>query len=685
MVPPNKLGPDLSGKTVNETQYRGMIGSLMYLTASRPDIQFSTCLCARYQANPMESYLIAIRRIFRYLKGTPNLGKSPQVLMKSQLTDYDIIYEKVPIFYDNTSDIAISNNLVLHSRTKHIDIKDHILKGDIELHFIPTQYQLADIFTKPLDEPTFKRLIVELGGIRGDIGINTFRNALRAHYLPHSSMYVSTPSITIVRPWFATIGYSGEIRAKETLKNSCLPPRWRLLMDYARLIWEDIIHKLSKKTREKVVPNPRFISLLLEYMMLEYDNEELTINPAQVFSVHNWALKPNQTEGPPFTDHMKAICKKPRAKIGLKRKQSSKHTSESKTEAYKSKIGQSKKETQSSSAKNKILSHPLPPTPVVGEMHKEAQQAAGGLTSLGATSEDGAHPQLISDSIAEADPKLSAPNDSIPSQQDLLKDTRSAFFTLDSPQDEPIIVLAESEEEEEVSKDKDTYASSHDVLEKDELEQQKAKAEAEVTSLKARPSYLDINQLTNLLVTSLKPKFSKLLASHDFASCLLNALKELPSKFTELSGEIKELKKHVQDMEIELPGDLKEFPTKLETSTSTISSLSSQVVELKNIQSKHPEKFQALPSQVSLVQEKLKTLDSLPSLLNKVTDTLNWFSTVVENASRGTTKDVPSAGQATASPTEGEKNTTKDAETNLQNELVDLLGIDVVEQYHNKK
>ncbi|GKB99402.1 retrovirus-related pol polyprotein from transposon TNT 1-94, partial [Tanacetum coccineum] len=74
MVPPNNLGPDLNGKSVNETQYRGMIGSLMYLTASRPDIQFSTCLCARYQANPKESHLIAVKRIFRYLKGTPSLG-----------------------------------------------------------------------------------------------------------------------------------------------------------------------------------------------------------------------------------------------------------------------------------------------------------------------------------------------------------------------------------------------------------------------------------------------------------------------------------------------------------------------------------------------------------------------------------------------------------------------------------
>ncbi|GKA54465.1 hypothetical protein Tco_0753414 [Tanacetum coccineum] len=507
-------------------------------------------------------------------------------------------------------------------------------------------------------------------------------------------------------------------------------------VDYARLIWEDIIHKLSKKTRKKVVPYPRFISLLLEYMMLEYDNKELTIKPTQVFSVHNWALKPNQTEGPPFTDHMKAICnldvpvdpkapklssqtkevpqgKKPGAKSRLKRKQSSKHTSESKTEASKSKTGQSEKETQSSSAKDKIPSHPSPPTPVVGEINKEAQQAAGGPTSLGATSEEGAHPQLNSrynastDFTAKVDPGLSALNDSITSQQgtneefradeiskkikledlsNLLKDTRSAFFTPDSPQDEPIIVLNESEEEE-VSKDKDTHESSHDVPKDTSTPYPPSPKLAQIQELmaQARSSYPDINQLTNLLVTSLKPELSKLLASHNFASFLPTKPKELPSKFTELSGEIKELKQHVKDMEIKLPGDLKEIPTKLEYFTSTIPSLTSQVVELKNIQWELPAEIQALPVLVSSVQKQLKTLDSLPSLLNKVTETLNRFATVVENASGATTKDVPSAGQATASPAEGEKNTTKDAETNLQNELVDLLGIDVVEQYHNKK
>ncbi|GKC56971.1 retrovirus-related pol polyprotein from transposon TNT 1-94 [Tanacetum coccineum] len=134
----------------------------------------------------------------RYLKGTPSLGLCAQnkqsvamslaetkyvataeccaniLWMNSQLSDYDIVYEKVvPIFCDNTSVIIISNNPVLHLRTKHIDIRyhfiiDHIIKGDIELHFIPTQYQLADVFTKPLDEPTFKRLIIKLGMLNID-------------------------------------------------------------------------------------------------------------------------------------------------------------------------------------------------------------------------------------------------------------------------------------------------------------------------------------------------------------------------------------------------------------------------------------------------------------------------------------------------------------------------------------
>nr|GEV13251.1 retrovirus-related Pol polyprotein from transposon TNT 1-94 [Tanacetum cinerariifolium] len=453
--------------------------------------------------------------------------------MKSQLANYDIIYEKVPIFCDNTSAIEILNNLVPHSRTKHIDIryhfiKYHILKGDIELHFIPTQYQLADIFTKPLDEPTFKRLSVELGGVRGDTGVITFRNALRAQYLPHLSMYVSIPSITIVRPWFATIGYNREIGEKGNLKKSYLPPRWRLLIEppfttHMKAICKLDVHEVSK------------------------------------------ALKPSsQTEEVPQG-------KNPGAKSRLRRKQSSNNTSESQTEASKSKIGQSKIKTKSSLAKDKSPCDPSPPTPVVeldmdegnknylfdhiflrsnlSDLVDKTKSAGDGLKIT--HTDSGVNEESRADDISK---KIK-----LEDLSEFLKDTRFTFFTPDSPQDDPIIVTDKSEEEE--AGKKDTHDTSHDVPEdtSDELEQQKATVEAKVASLKVRPSYPDINQLTDLL-----------------------------------------------------------------------------------------------------------------------------FATMVENASKATTKDVPSAGQATTSPTEGEKN-TKDAETNMKDELVGLLGTNVVTRYYNKK
>ena len=69
-----KLDKDERGKDVNQKLYKGMISSLLYLTASRPDIMFSVCLCARFQACLKKSHLSAVKRIFRYLIGTQNLG-----------------------------------------------------------------------------------------------------------------------------------------------------------------------------------------------------------------------------------------------------------------------------------------------------------------------------------------------------------------------------------------------------------------------------------------------------------------------------------------------------------------------------------------------------------------------------------------------------------------------------------
>ncbi|KAI3734639.1 hypothetical protein L6452_14113 [Arctium lappa] len=181
MAPPLTLNKDPSGKPVNVTDYRGMIGSLLYLTASQPDIMYSTCLCARYQFEPKESHLIAVKRIFRYLKETPNLGLWYPKDSGFDLTGYSdsdfagckLDRKSTTVDVNSweescTSAIAIANNPVLHSKTKHIEIRyhfirDHVMNGDIELHFNPTDFQLADIFTKPLDETRFNFLISELG------------------------------------------------------------------------------------------------------------------------------------------------------------------------------------------------------------------------------------------------------------------------------------------------------------------------------------------------------------------------------------------------------------------------------------------------------------------------------------------------------------------------------------------
>ncbi|XP_071705062.1 uncharacterized mitochondrial protein AtMg00810-like [Rutidosis leptorrhynchoides] len=70
----HEITPENTGRKVNPTLYRAIIGSLMYLTVSRPDIMFATCLCARYQAQPNVNRMLAAKKIMRYLKGTPSLG-----------------------------------------------------------------------------------------------------------------------------------------------------------------------------------------------------------------------------------------------------------------------------------------------------------------------------------------------------------------------------------------------------------------------------------------------------------------------------------------------------------------------------------------------------------------------------------------------------------------------------------
>lgn len=123
MLPSMSITADLTNPDVNVTLYRRMIGSLLYLTISRPDIMFATILCAQYQANPKESHLHAIKIIFRYLKHTPNIGLLYPCDSEFKLVGYtDSDHDGCGIDRKSTSGGAqlLRNQIVSWSRKKQM-------------------------------------------------------------------------------------------------------------------------------------------------------------------------------------------------------------------------------------------------------------------------------------------------------------------------------------------------------------------------------------------------------------------------------------------------------------------------------------------------------------------------------------------------------------------------------------
>jgi hypothetical protein len=84
------------------------------------------------------------------------------------MRDFGVIFERVPLMCDNTSTISVAKNLVFHKKMRHVEkrhhfLRDHVEKGDIEMRYIDTERQLADIFIKPLDSFRFAELWEEIG------------------------------------------------------------------------------------------------------------------------------------------------------------------------------------------------------------------------------------------------------------------------------------------------------------------------------------------------------------------------------------------------------------------------------------------------------------------------------------------------------------------------------------------
>nr|GEW99908.1 hypothetical protein [Tanacetum cinerariifolium] len=165
----SKLDEDKEGKAVDTSHYHGMIGTLLYLTDSRSDLQFAICKCARYQAWPIEKHLHAVKRIFRYLQGTVNQGLwYPKDSLIALTTFADVDHAGCQDTRRSTSGSLQFLGDRLISWSKHIDIryhfiKEHVENGVIELYFVNKEYQLVNIFTKALGREKIEFLINKLG------------------------------------------------------------------------------------------------------------------------------------------------------------------------------------------------------------------------------------------------------------------------------------------------------------------------------------------------------------------------------------------------------------------------------------------------------------------------------------------------------------------------------------------
>nr|GEV55382.1 hypothetical protein [Tanacetum cinerariifolium] len=145
-----RLDADLQGTPTDQTTYHQMIGGLMCLTTIRPDIAYATFVCARYQARPTVKHLKEVKRIFRYLRQSYNKG-----LWYSKDSGFELIaYSDVD--YTRCKDDCKSTSRGLQFLGGKLE---HVEKGTVELYFVGTEYQLADLFTKALPKECFEYLV----------------------------------------------------------------------------------------------------------------------------------------------------------------------------------------------------------------------------------------------------------------------------------------------------------------------------------------------------------------------------------------------------------------------------------------------------------------------------------------------------------------------------------------------
>nr|GEV95170.1 reverse transcriptase domain-containing protein [Tanacetum cinerariifolium] len=301
MVDRLKLDEDPLGVPVDQTRFRSMVGSLMYLTASRPDLVFaiyadhagcqdtrrSTSGSAQFLADKLVSWSSKKQKSTAISTTEAEYiamsGCCAQILwMRSQLTDYGFDFNKIPLYCDNRSAIAMCCNNVQHSRSKHIDIhhcfiREQVERGVVKLYFVTTDYQLSDIFTKALPRQRFEFILPRLSmkNTMADVNINapagqfwdtvqydksagcyrcqldeqwfvltkaTLREALQITPVKNNQAFISPPSSDALINFVNELGYPKLVR---NLSNVIL---WgvvtRAHIDYAERILEEFTQSI---------------------------------------------------------------------------------------------------------------------------------------------------------------------------------------------------------------------------------------------------------------------------------------------------------------------------------------------------------------------------------------------------------------------------------------------------------
>ncbi|GJY42253.1 hypothetical protein Tco_0429523 [Tanacetum coccineum] len=282
-----KIDADLQGTQVDQIKYRSMIGGLMYLTASRPDIAFVTFVCAHYQAHPTEKHLKEVKRIFQYLPQTINMGlwysnDSGLDLIaysdtehagcnddcKSTFGGIQFLGDKLVSWSSKKQDrTTMSTAKVEYVSLSACCAQEHVEKGTIEIYFVGTKYQLADLFTKALpkesyalttivDVPTvylqqFWRTVSKVPGPEDTIKfmVNTqefiytvdmFRDILHLPIETPENPFIAPVNIKIIKAVMNRVGYQGVVDKVSAFYTKNLAQPWQTM-------FKDFMNNVNQK------------------------------------------------------------------------------------------------------------------------------------------------------------------------------------------------------------------------------------------------------------------------------------------------------------------------------------------------------------------------------------------------------------------------------------------------------